>query len=72
MKTDLSKLLAKYHRASAELAAERNKCFPAGARVRSKLTGLTATVITGSIYPDQVRTTIGHLNPHFLELINEN
>ena len=72
MKTDLSKLSAKYHRASAELAAERNRVFPYGARVRSKLTGLTATVISGSLYPDQVNTTIGHLNPHFLEIINEN
>jgi hypothetical protein len=72
MKTNLQRLTAAYHKASYALIEERNKCFPVGTKVRCKIYDLTATVITGSQYADQVRTTIGHCSPQSLEIINEN
>jgi hypothetical protein len=72
VKTELQKLLYQYEKAAHALCSERDKLFPIGSKVRSKWTDLTATVIAGSLYPDQVNTTMGHNSPYSLEVINEN
>ena len=71
MKTELQKLTAQYWKVAGELMIERDKLFPIGSKVRSKISGRTATVIEGSLYPDQVNTTMGHNSPQSLEVINE-
>lgn len=55
----LGKLFRAYDKASHELATRRDIEFPAGAKVA--FAGMEAEVVTGSLYPDQIRTTMGHM-----------
>lgn len=69
--SNLQKLLIRYEKAAYDLCNERDRLFPVGAKVLSKFTGLRATVINGSLYPDQVNTTLGHCSPNALEVTND-
>lgn len=66
---ELRKLRANYNRAAGSLANARDAAFPPGCRVRSKLLDMEAIVREGSLYPDQVFTTLGHMSFTSLERI---
>lgn len=72
-RTALKKAHIAYDKAQYALKKERDRIFPAGTKVRCKLTGAIGTVTQGSLYVDQV--FIDH-NRHngitFLEVVDAN
>ena len=61
MSPEIKKLHLQYQRAEGALTKKRDWLFPVGTQVISDNTGYYATVIGGSLYPDQINTTIGHI-----------
>lgn len=60
-------LFGAYDRAAFNLIQRRNRDFPAGTKVLSRISNTQATVINGSLYPDQVNTDRGHMGWRSLE-----
>lgn len=71
MDKEITKAFREYDKAYFRLLELRDKLFPAGSLVRSEMLGsVEAVVKQGSLYPDQVLTSIGHVSWRRLERIN--
>lgn len=68
---ELKKLFREHDKAAYALAKKRDELFPPGTHVRSKQSPsyMTTKVSSGSLYPDQVNTTFGHMSWRYLEKI---
>ena len=66
----LRKAEQKYNKAWAELITERNRVFPVGTKVITRL-GFKRTVTKGSLYADQVFLD-GHTHSGFHHVTKEN
>ncbi len=55
---EIDKLFRAYDKAEYELCKRRDEEFPKGTRV--EFAGMEADVISGSLYPHQILTTMGH------------
>lgn len=63
----LGKLFRAYEKAEHELVMRRNEEFPIGTKV--EFAGMEALVISGSLYPHQILTTMGHTSWRFAKKI---
>lgn len=66
-----SKLFREYERAAWKLVEERNREFPIGTKVSCKILSMVVTVVSGSLYPDQINTTIGHMSWCTIEKVEQ-
>lgn len=71
-KKEIQKLFRNYNKAEAALIDMRDKLFPAGTKVRSRINPeYIATVRNGSLYPHQINTDWGHMSWQCLEVVEE-
>ena len=71
-KAQILKAHTEYWKASSKISELRAKIYPARVKVRSLISNTEATVIEGSLYPDQVNTTKGHMGwLHLIKLTNQ-
>lgn len=63
MKSELQKALNAYWKAETVLRDVVDSLFPVGCRVQCRHSSYRGIVKGGSLYADQVRTTIGHSSP---------
>lgn len=66
---ELKKLERAYDKAASKLRTLRDEIYPIGTKGRCKISGFRAAVISGSLYPDQIRTTSGHMSWRHFEII---
>lgn len=74
MKTEWQKAEYAYNKAASNLIKLRDELYPVGTVGISKHSGFEVTVLSGSYYPDQIRTCLGHMSPSaflFKETPNE-
>jgi hypothetical protein len=64
----LDRHLREYAKASARLVCLRDDLYPEGSKV-SMFGRVEATIIRGSLYPDQVNTDKGHMGIRNIRLV---
>ncbi len=57
------KLEYKYDKAAYKLRKLRDELYPVGLEGKCKILDIRVTVKDGSLYPDQINTTMGHMSP---------
>jgi hypothetical protein len=67
----VDKLHETYYKARDEMEIKREELCPVGCRVVYKLTGTVAEVTGGSLYPDQINTTKGHMAWRYCKRVDE-
>lgn len=71
MSKHIYKLFSNYDTAHFNLEQRRNIEFPIGTKVKCRFSDYEAVVIEGSLYADQVNTTMGHMGWRSLEKSND-